>query len=117
MENVKEIQKPNEKLVSVDEVIASMAYRFHPENCLKLEAIYQWQLHKPDRVFHIIIDKGTYEVVVGEHSKPDIVIESDTDVYLKLVNGEMKDVIAVVTGKLRVRGSISLAQKLNRIFI
>ena len=104
-------------LNSVDEVIASMPERFHPENCQKLEAIFQWKLGNPDRAFHIHVNKGTFEIIDGEHANPDVLIQCDTEVYLKLVNKQMKDVIAVVTGKLRVKGSISTAQKLNRIFI
>lgn len=117
MMKTEEIKKPNVILASVDEVIASMPERFHPENCKELVATFQWQLKKPDRVFHVNIHKGTFELFETAHPKPDITIESDTDIYLKLVNGQMKDVIAVITGKLRVRGSISLAQKLGRIFI
>jgi putative sterol carrier protein len=112
-----EIAKPAEILTTVDEVIASMQYRFHPENCQTLKAIYQWQLKNPDRYFYITIDCGTFFITEGEHPTPNVTVETDTAVYLKLVNGQMKDVIAVVTGKLRVRGSISTAQKLNRIFI
>jgi len=111
------IEKPKVILNSVEEVIASMESRFHPENCKGLVATYQWQLKNPDHTFHVAINDGTFTLHQGTAEKPDITIECATDVYLKLVNGQMKDVIAVVTGKLRVRGSISLAQKLGRIFI
>lgn len=97
-----------------------MPARFHPENCRELVAVYQWQLGQtgqPDRTFHISIDRGTFTITEGPHLSPNVSIESSSEVYLKLVNGQMKDVMAVVTGKLRLRGSISLAQKLNRIFI
>lgn len=117
MSELTEIEKPSEILTTVDEVIASMQRRFHPENCKNLKAIYQWQLKNPDRNFHISIDCGTFQITEGEYPSPNVTVETDTEVYLKLVNGQMKDVIAVVTGKLRVRGSISTAQKLNRIFI
>ncbi|MFD2786734.1 SCP2 sterol-binding domain-containing protein [Hymenobacter rubripertinctus] len=112
-----DISKPDTLLHSVDDVIASMPARFHPENCRDLVATYQWKLSQPDRTFHISIDKGTFRIHDGAHPDPSVSIESSEEVYLKLVNGQMKDVMAVVTGKLRVRGSISLAQKLNRIFI
>jgi len=111
------IEKPDVQLNSVDDVIASMPERFHPENCEKLEATYQWELTQPDRAFHVVINKGTFELNEGMHEKPDVTVSCDQDIYLKLVNGQMKDVIAVATGKLRMRGSISLAQKLGRIFI
>ena len=112
-----DIEKPKETLTTVDQVIESMPRRFHPENCKKIEAIYQWALDKPERTFHVKIDKGTFELNDGAHPSPNVTIMCDTEVYLKLVNGQMKDVMAVVTGKLRVKGNLALAQKLGKIFI
>lgn len=112
-----DIKKPDVILYSVDEVIASMPARFHPENCQKLDATFKWQLKNPQRSFHVHVKHGTFTISEEECEKADVTIECDTEVYLKLVNGQMKDVLAVITGKLRVKGSISLAQKLNRIFI
>lgn len=115
--STEEIVKPKEKLNSVDEVIASMPRRFHPENCQKFKAVFQWELKNPDRTFHINVENGTFQINEGAAEKSDVRVGCDTEVYLKLVNGEMKDVIAVITGKLSVKGSIATAQKLNRIFI
>lgn len=115
--STEELEKPDVKLNSVDEVIASMPARFHPENCQNFKATFQWELKNPDRTFHINVENGTFEINQGTHEKPNVRVGCDTEVYLKLVNGEMKDVIAVVTGKLSVKGSIATAQKMNRIFI
>lgn len=105
------------KLNSVDEVIASMPDRFNPQNCQDLQAVYQWELSKPERFFHIIIDNGTFEVVEGRYEKPNVTVVCSCETYLKLVNKEIKDIIAILTKKLMVKGSMSLGQKLSKIFI
>ena len=113
MSNSVEFKKCN----SVEEVIASMPERFHPENCQNLQAVYQWQLSNPEYLFHIIIDNGTFELLKGKHEKPNVTVICDVDVYLKLVNKELKDIIAILTKRLMVKGSMSLGQKLSKIFV
>lgn len=104
------------KLISVDEVIASMPSRFNPEECKDIKATYQWELSKPDRFFYINVDHGTYERFDGKAEKPNVTVICETKTYLKLVNGEIKDIIAILTKKLMVKGSMSLGQKLSKIF-
>jgi putative sterol carrier protein len=105
------------KLNSVDEVIASMPERFNPQNCKDLQAVYQWALSEPERFFYVIIDKGNFEVIEGKHDKPNVTVICSQDTYLKLVNKELKDIIAILTKRLMVKGSMSLGQKLSKIFI
>ena len=105
------------KLNTVDEVIASMPARFNQQNCKDLQAVYQWELSEPNRFFHVIIDKGTFEIIEGKHEKPNVTVVCSTDTYLKLVNKELKDIIAILTKRLMVKGSMSLGQKLSKIFI
>lgn len=104
------------KVKSVDEVIASMKDKFDYEYCKNLQAVYQWRLSNPDRVFHLIINNGTYEIIEGEHEKPGVTVVCSTEVYLQLVNKEIKDIIAILTKKLMIKGSMSLGQKLSKIF-
>lgn len=106
-----------EKLYSVDEVIASMPGRFNPQNCMDVEAVYQYELSEPERYFYIAINKGTFEVFEGKHENPNVTVICSTDTYLKLVNKEVKDIIAILTKRLMVKGSMSLGQKLSKIFI
>ena len=110
-------KKEFKKCKSVDEVIASMPERFHPENCQNIQAVYQWELSEPDKFFHVIINNGTFQLENGKHEKPNVTIMCSTDVYLKLVNKELKDIIAILTKRLMIKGSMSLGQKLSKIFV
>ena len=74
MGNTKEFKKCE----SVDEVIASMPERFHPENCQNLQAVYQWELSEPDKFFHVIINNGTFQLEDGKHEKANVTIMCST---------------------------------------
>ncbi len=113
-----EPQKPDERLNTVDEVIASMERRFHPENCKNLKAAYHWTLTGDGgREFTILVDHGTFAIEQGPHEGADVQMEMDVNEYLRLVNGDLKGVVAIMTRKLKVKGNLSLTAKLDTIFI
>lgn len=111
-------EKPDVKLNTVDEVIASMEGRFHPENCKNIKAAYHWTLTgEGAREFTILVDHGTFEIQLGPYEGAEVNMEMDKNEYLRLVNGELKGVVAIMTRKLKVKGNLSLTSKLDTIFI
>jgi putative sterol carrier protein len=106
------------RLETVDQVLASMPARFHPEACMNVTSSYQWNLSGRDaRRFTVRVDKGTFRIEDGEDADADVIMDADSDTYLALVNGTMRGIIAIMTRKLRVRGSLSLAAKMDKIFV
>ena len=121
MEAEKEIaaaKKSLRRLNSVAEVLAGMADRFHPAACADLRASYHWSLSGAQpREFTIVIDRGTFRIEEGENPQADVAMSASTETYLRLVNGEMLGIVAIMTRKLRVRGSLQMVAKMERIFI
>ncbi len=106
------------KLNSVDEVIESLAGRFHPENCQNMKASFHWVLTGDNgQEFTIFIDDGTFKVERGPREEFDVRMEIDASDYLRLVNGELKGMVAIMTRKLKVKGPLALGSKLDAIFI
>ena len=101
---------------TVDAVLDSLPGRFNAEYCQNLDAVYQWKLNRPDRHFHIHVKNGQFYLHHGEHSAPHVLIQCSSEIYLQLANKQLKEVIAVITGKLSMKGSISTAQRLHKIF-
>ncbi len=102
---------------TLDAVIASMPAHFHPEACRGVQAVYQWHVSGDGgRDYHIVIDDGTYRVVDGVAASPDVTMRADLDTYLRLANGELKPMIAVLTRKLLIHGNIFLGAKMDHIF-
>jgi putative sterol carrier protein len=74
-----------------------------------VSAVIQYKTSTP--VYHRF-ENGVVSAVTGTHEKPDVtVVVSDRDL-LRLFEGDLKLGKAVLTGKLRVRGDLLLAQKL-----
>ncbi len=108
------------KLSSIDEVIASMPDRFCAEASQGVRATYQWHVQKgngeQDRDFCICVDDGSFKVVEGRVSSPSVTLKANLDTYLRLVNGELKAMTALMTRKLTIHGNIFLGSKMDRIF-
>jgi putative sterol carrier protein len=78
---------------------------------------WQWELSGPNGGhFWIEVNDGTYKMGHGKIDKPDVTfITSDND-WVAMCNGKLKGTWAFMTGRLKVRGSQSVAKKLDEIF-
>jgi putative sterol carrier protein len=64
----------------------------------------------------ILIDgSGETNTVSDQDAKADCTISMSKETYLKLQRGEIKPMIATLTGKIKVKGDIGLAQKLKQL--
>jgi putative sterol carrier protein len=105
------------KLNTIEEVIASMEHRFQPEASKQLKADFQWQISGPTgRDFCLRVNDGAFHVVDGVVPDPSVTFQTDDVTYLRLVNGDLKGMTAILTRKLTMRGSIYLATKMDTIF-
>lgn len=64
----------------------------------------------------ILIDgSGESNVVSDADTEANTTITMSIETYLKLQRGEIKPMIATLTGKIKVKGDIGLAQKLKQL--
>jgi len=64
----------------------------------------------------ILIDgSGAANVVNSEDTDADCTIVMSKETYLKIQRKEIKPLMATLTGKLKVKGDIGLAQKLKQL--
>ncbi|MEO8180473.1 MAG: SCP2 sterol-binding domain-containing protein [Deltaproteobacteria bacterium] len=102
---------------NVDAVIAGMRDRFLPDRCRDLQASVHWRLTGEEpREFTVAIDKGTFDVKPGPVDHADLTMETSSETYLRLANGELSGTVAIMTRKLRVRGRLQLAARWDRLF-
>lgn len=106
-----------ERLNTIEEVIASMPRRFQPQACRNLQVDFQWQISGPTgRDFCLRVNDGALQVVDGLVPDPSVTFSTDDVTYLRLVNGDIKGMTAILTRKLTMRGSIYMASKMDLIF-
>jgi putative sterol carrier protein len=100
-------------------VIEQMPGRFQPAACADLKARVHWTLTGEDpQEFSILIDRGTFRVEPGpSEEEADVRFETDSGTYLRLVNGDLRGIVAIMMRKLRVRGSLQLAATMDRVFV
>jgi putative sterol carrier protein len=61
------------------------------------------------------VDKGNVSVREGDEDA-DSTIEASEETFMKIVNGEQNPTTAFMTGKLKVRGDMGQAMKLQQLF-
>jgi putative sterol carrier protein len=61
------------------------------------------------------VDDGKATVEEGEHDA-DTTISASEDTFVKIVNGEQSPTSAFMLGKLKVRGDMANAMKLQKLF-
>lgn len=70
---------------------------------------------KLDDEFILIDGSGETNMVTGHDDEADCTITMSKETYFKLQRNEIKPMIATLTGKLKVKGDIGLAQKLKQL--
>lgn len=103
------------KISSVQEYFDTLHDRFNPEGATKIDAIYQWELGDAG-TWHATVKHGTLEVHEGAHDDPTTTIVMKPDLYVKMVNGDLNGQLALMTGKMKIKGKRMMAAKLRNVF-
>ena len=102
---------------TVQEIFDAMPASFHPEATTGLEAVFQFDITgEGGGQWYAAIKDGKLELVAGRHASPSATITSKAGDYLAIANGKANEMMAFALGKIRVKGNIALAMKLNKIF-
>lgn len=101
------------------EIMASLAQKAEAADPAKLKgvsAIYQFDLSGDNGgVLHVNVDDGKPEVVEAAHDSPDITISMAADDFHSMLEGKLNATSAFMAGKLKVKGDMSLAMKLQSL--
>ncbi len=106
-----------EKATSIQQVFDAMPSRFNANAASGVDAIFQFDLTGDNAAkYWVKIANQQMELHEGESSSPTITVISSADDYLKMVNGELSAMSAFMAGKIKVKGNMGLAMKLQSIF-
>ncbi len=102
---------------TIAEAFASIPNEFNADAAAGVDAIFQFDLTGDDAAkYWIKVVNQTVDVNEGENESPDITIIATGENYLKLVNGELNAMNAFMQGKIKVKGNMGLAMKLQSMF-
>jgi len=87
-----------------------------PAKMKGVSAVYQFELSGDDGgVFHAAIDDGKATVVEAVHDSPNITITMTAEDFAAMLEGKLNATSAFMAGKLKVKGDMSLAMKLQSL--
>jgi multimeric flavodoxin WrbA/putative sterol carrier protein len=113
----REPQKAAQLPKTCRELIQSMPLGFHPEEAEDLKAILQFEVEGEENfVAHLDINGNRCAYHNGPAEKPNLIIRTPADVWLKISRGELNGQKAFMAGNFKVEGDMNLLLKLNRLF-
>ncbi len=107
----------SDKPTSITEVFAAMPASFNPDAAAGVDAVFQFDLSGENAAkYWVKVEDQEVEVHEGETDEPTITVLADADDYLAMVNGEINPMTAFMQGKVKVKGPMGLAMKLQSMF-
>ena len=106
-----------EKATSIAQVFKAMPDQFNPDAAAGVDAIFQFDITGDGGgQYWVEVKDQSVAVNEGLHDNPAITITAGAEDYLKLANGELAAMSAFMAGKVKVKGNMGLAMKLQSIF-
>ena len=101
---------------SVDAFFEQLEERIDPEGVQGIDATFLFDLDgEQGGQWSVVLQGGKPTVSKSAVENPDITIIATAENWLKIVNGELSGQAAFLTGKIRLRGDMALAMKLQNI--
>ena len=99
------------------EVFDGMRQSFQANKAKGVHARYQWELSGPNGgEWWIDVNDGTFKMGRGKIDNPSVTFIASDTTWVALSNGTLGGKWAFFTGRLKIRGSQSVAKKLDEIF-
>ena len=104
------------KISTCKEYFDTLDRRFVTSAASGVEAVYQFKLTGAGGGdWHLVVKDGSFDVVEGEHEDPSATLTATADNYVKIANGDMNGLRAVMTRKMTVSGNLVLARKMQQM--
>ena len=102
---------------TVKEIFDAMPGAFNADKAAGMNAVYQWDITGDGGgKWNAAIADGAITVSEGEHDSPNITITVAAQDWLDITNGKLDGQMAFMSGKLKVKGDMSLAMKMKTLF-
>ncbi|NLI69531.1 MAG: SCP2 sterol-binding domain-containing protein [Firmicutes bacterium] len=87
-----------------------------PAKIKGVDAVFQFDLSGDNGgVFHAVVAEGEAEIVDAPHDSPNVTIILSAEDFEKMMEGQLNATSAFMAGKLKVKGDMSLAMKLQAL--
>jgi putative sterol carrier protein len=105
--------------VVLGQVFAEMARRFLPQRAPGRTAVIQYDVRLRDgsvRTWQLSIAGGACAVAPGAESTPQVTAQIALPTFLRVLTGAVDPMMAFMSGDLKIRGDLMLAQQMQSWF-
>jgi|RhiMetdeSRZDD1v2_1073273.scaffolds.fasta_scaffold1783854_2 putative sterol carrier protein len=103
------------RISSCQEYFATVQERFVADQAKGVDATFVYELDgNGGGTWTVRVKDGTVAVEQGSAPNPTVTYKMAAEAYVQLANGEINGAKAFLTRKLKVSGSIPMAQKMNK---
>jgi len=103
--------------MTVKEIFENMPKSFQKDAAKGLSAVYQFDITGDGGgKWYAAITNGDLAVTEGAHASPNITITMAAQDYINLTVGKLNPQMAFMTGKIKIKGDLNLAMKMQQIF-
>jgi putative sterol carrier protein len=104
-------------MATIAEIKDGMVEAFQPEKASGVNAVIQFDLTGDNGgQFYLDIGDGDISVHDGLADNPKTTIVATTEDYFKVATGELGAMPAVMSGKLKIKGDMGVAMKMQQMF-
>lgn len=105
------------KVATAQDVFELMSQVFDASKASGVDAVFQFDLTGEGAAkYWVKVSGGGLEKGEGQHDAPTLTITAAAQDYIKVVNGEMAAMSAFMSGKIKIKGDMGLAMKLQSLF-
>ena len=91
--------------------------KFKPEKAEDIDATIQLSITGEGGGEHtLVIHDQTLTISDGQAENPDLTVTCDFDNWLKMNLGEANPMVLMMSGKMKVKGSVPMAMKFQQLF-
>lgn len=104
--------------MNLKEIMAGLQEKLNadPSKAAGIDAIYQFNFEGDDSgAYNVVFGDGKAQINEGTSDNPSITISMDSADFKDLVAGKLDAMGAFMSGKLKVKGDMSLAMRLQTL--
>jgi putative sterol carrier protein len=102
---------------SVQDYFDTLGARFQPDAAKGVDAVIQWDITgDAGGQWFATVKEQILDLNTGNHEKPNVTLHIDDENWVKLINGQAKGAMLVMKRKMKVKGNILLARKMEKMF-
>lgn len=98
-------------------IFGQMPDRLQPERAAGLDATVHWRIGRRPDDWTVRICDGNCSVSEGLSGEPTVSLAIGNVAFLRLVSGEATGMGMLLTGKLKLRGSMMFARQIEHLFV